>query len=555
MDKKILIIFLLSLILFGILFRFIAVNKDFTGEEVDFVRPAKYIKNTGHPIGYHSEQKGTAVSLFHPPMYIYLVSIMFQFGVNEFNIRIINVVFSILTSILIFLFCYNLIGEKKGKIIGLISSAFFLINYYILSSSILIDIDVLSVFFVFCFFFMMLMYYKTQKNKFLLLAGASMFFGLANRYPMMILSYFFVGIYYFLNKDLNFKKYLSVGFISSITAILIWILYCIFIEKGYFLYFILHNLSMGGEQFSNFKIYLGSFFLNISQFIRLFSFPATILMIWSWFYLFKEKNKEMKVLLIYVLSIFLFFIAIPRPAFGYPRYFMTIFPGVSILIGVFLYKNLKDFKLDKNKIIIILFSFTISLILLLFLNPQATFYSSDGLIKATNLPDFCFNLFASLPLFLVFFIKKDRRKVIILILIALVISYSFYFNIMFLNNNSHIKEVGNYLRENTREGEIIIAPKAVGYYAQRKVYVNDFQKPPINNLSLDFFLEYVKKSVENRKMTNEFFWEDGFYQGVLFEDFNPSEEELGMASYVVLSHPVKNVQPEKIIGDFYIYDR
>jgi len=553
MEKKFLIIFLITLILFGILFRFIAVNKDFTGEEVDFVRPAEYIKNSGHPIGYHSEQKGTAVSLFHPPMYIYLVSAMFQFWVNEFNIRIINVIFSILTAGLIFLFCYNLLED--GKIIGLISSAFFLINYYILSSSILIDIDVLSTFFVFGFFFMMLMYHKTQKNKFLFLAGASMIFGLANRYPMMILSYFFVGIYYFINKDLDFKKYLSIGFISSFIAILIWVLYCVFIEKGYFFYFILHNFSMGGEQFSNLGIYLGSFALNISQFIRLFTFPATILMILSWFYLFKEKNNEIKILLIYVLSIFLFFILIPRPAFGYPRYFMTIFPGVSILIGIFLYKNLKEIKLDKNKIIIIALSFILSLVLLLFLSPQLTLYASNGLIKATNLPDFCFNLFSSLPLLFVFFVRKEKRKkIFVLILIALMLSYCFYFDIKFLSHNSHTKEVGNYLKEKTGVDEIIIAPKAVGYYAERKVYVNDFQKPPIDNLSLSFFLKYIKKSLENRKMTNEFFWEDGFYQGVLFEDFNPSKEELGRASYIVLYHPVAGVQPEKIIGDFYIYD-
>ena len=62
--------------------------------------------------------------------------------------------------------------------------------------------------------------------------------------------------------------------------------------------------------------------------------------------------------------------------------------------------------------------------------------------------------------------------------------------------------------------------------------------------------EYIKKSAENRKMDDEFFWEKGIYSGVLFEDFNPSKQELEKASYIVLPHPVKDIVPEKIIGNF-----
>ena len=455
------------------------------------------------------------------------------------------------------MFCFILINGERGKIIGLISSAFFLINYYIFSSSILIDIDVLSAFFVFGFVFFILCYSKFKKDYFLVLAGIFLFCGLWNRYPMMILTYFFIGIYYLLDKDLkkDCKKYFFVGFIFSVIALLVWVLYSTFIESGYYFYFFSHNLNMGEEQLSNLIIYFGSFALNVSQFIRLFTFPAAILMIWTWFSLFKEKSKLISVLLIYVLSIFLFFMLIPRPAFGYPRYFMTIFPGVCILIGIFLYNNLKNVNLDNKKILLILLSFALSLSLLLFLNPQLTLYESSGLIKATNLPDFCFNLFASFPIFLVLFLKKQgRKKVLILILVVLILTYSFYFNIKFLNYNSHIKEVGGYLKENTEDDEIIIASKAIGYYAERRIYVNNFQKPPIENLSFSFLLEYIKKSAENRKMDDEFFWEKGIYSGVLFEDFNPSKQELEKASYIVLPHPVKDIVPEKIIGNFYIYN-
>src|SRR3989338_2407532 len=95
-------------------------------------------------------------------MYIFLLSVVFLFIENEISARLINIIFSLLTSILIYMFCtslltfnkdnkYNKENKEKGKIIGLISSAFFLFNYYILSSSVLIDIDALSMFFVFLF--------------------------------------------------------------------------------------------------------------------------------------------------------------------------------------------------------------------------------------------------------------------------------------------------------------------------------------------------------------------------------------------------------------------
>src|SRR3989338_2178708 len=147
---KIFAVSLVILILFGVFLRVASLNKDITGEETDFVKSAIAIKETGKPVYYHSEQQKNEIALSHPPMYIYLLSV---FSKNEITMRSINVIFSLLTALLIFLFCLKFFNKNTG----LIASSLFLINYYVLSSSLIIDIDVLSAFFVFAFVFCILM--------------------------------------------------------------------------------------------------------------------------------------------------------------------------------------------------------------------------------------------------------------------------------------------------------------------------------------------------------------------------------------------------------------
>ncbi len=555
--KNIAVFFLIILVLFGIGIRIFSLNKDFTGEETEFIKPAIAIKNTGYPIYYHSEQTPKEIFLSHPPMYIYLLAVLFKISISEISARILNISFSFLITILIFLFCKKIIGGEKSRVVGLISSAFFLINYYIFSSSVLIDIDVLSAFFVFGFVFFITYSYKNKKDYFLLLAGIFLFFGLANRYPIAIIVYFAIGVYYLLNEELRkqFKKYMFIGFFTFIIFTLIWGVYSILIlPNGNFFSFISHNINFGAEQFYNLVIYLGSFTLNISQFIRLFSLPVVLLMIFSFMYFLKEKNVAIRINLIYVLSILVFFLIVPRPALGYPRYFMSMLPGVSILISLFIYKNVRNTQLNKEEIIsILVISFLLSMSLLILFRPQLTVYASNGLIKATNLPDFIINLLTSFPLILTFLSKKEKRwDIFILMLIALALSYSLHFNYRLLTYDSHIKEVASYIKERTNESEIVIVPKAIGYYTGRRFYVNDNNKPELN-FSYSYLKEYFKRSFENPKMDDQFFWPKGFYGGTSFYGINPSEIELEKASYVVLYHSVGDYTPEKKIGDFYIY--
>lgn len=538
-------------VLLGIAARLISIDKEFTADEPDFVKAAEAIAKTGHPTFYHSEQQPRETALWHPPMYIYLASIAIFFSSDAMGIRAINVIFTILTAAAIFLFCINFFEEENKKIVGLIATSFFLINYYILSSSIIIDIDPSSMLFVFLFIFFLLLSYKKSNKGYLILSGVCLLLSIFNRYPIAFLVYVILGGYHLANKGLrkNFGGYLLLGILSASAFLIIWAGYSSYIEPGTFFSFIQHNAKLGSQQLSSLFIYGGSFVINLVQFVRLFTFPATILLIFSLFYFLKHGNDTTNFLLTSSFGVFLFFVLLPRPAFGYPRYFMTIMPGFSILIGLFVYRTLNKVR-NKKSIFRAFLVFFLTLFILLLLKPQLSNYSSDGLIKATNLPDFAFNLLASLPLLLIFLEKKVRKVSFVLFLTAMVLSYSLYFDLGFVLHSEATKEAGEYLRKNTGVEDLIIAPKSVAYYAERKVYVNENNKPAIE-FSKKGIINYLIKSLENRNMNSEFFWPKGFFSS--FYPPQPSLSEVKAAKYAVLYHPVQNKIPEKIIGEFFIY--
>lgn len=549
--KKSIVIFLIVVIIFGVFLRLFLLNSEFKGEETDFVKPAESIANNSRPIFYHSEQQPVEIALWHPPMYIYLMGEVFKFWKGEAAARSINLFFSLLTGLLIYFFCSKII-QKNGKEIGLISSAIFFINYYVLSSSIIIDIDVLSMFFVFSFFCCVIYYHKTKKDYLLFLGGISLIGSLANRYPMIIISYAFVFVYYLINPKFkkDVKPFLTIGVLGGAIFLILWGVYSFWMEVNFFS-FLFHNFELGKNQISNFRIYALSFVLNISQIIRLFTLPFILIFLTGIKKIFSKREYYFQILWLYSLSIFVFFLVIPRPAFGYPRYFLTAIPGICILIGIFIYEETQRVKFKDNLFLVGLIIFILSFNTLILLNPQLTSYEGNGLIKATNFPDFLLNLLGTFPVFFVFLFKKDRKKVLIICLITLLLSYSLFFDFKLILHKTNIKEVAEYLKKNTLENDTIITPKAVGYYSERKFYINENTKPELN-FSVEYLKKYLVKSWKNRNMDDEFFWSKGLYSG-LYNPY-PDEEELKQnISYVVLYHPVSGVEYEKKIGQFYVY--
>jgi 4-amino-4-deoxy-L-arabinose transferase-like glycosyltransferase len=555
MNKKLVYSFLGLLIIFGLIIIFLSLNKDITGEETDFVNPAIAIIKTGHPLFYQAEQLPSQLAVWHPPMYIYLLSVIIRFSTSIIAIRFLNVFAILITTFLIYYFSKKFLNQS-GKIIGVMASALFLINYYVISSSLLIDIDALSTLFTFSFIGFTLLYFKENKILSALLAGSSFLFALGNRYPIAIAVYIGIFLYLIINKEtrIHWKKYFMLGFISSMIFLTVWIWYSTIIEPGTFFGFLIHNAELGIQQFSGILLYASSFALNITQIIRLFTLPAIILFIFAWKYNLNKKDFYMGVILIYTSIILCLFIFIPRPAFGYPRYFFTIMPGFFILISAYIHDKVSDIKIKKEDFLFGIICFCVSLILLLMLNPQLTIYRNDGLIKATNLPGFIFNIFCISPILLIFLFKSEKRKLALIIcLIATLLSFNLYFDVKYVLNDSHINEVGVYLRENTNSEDIIICPKAIGYYYGGSFYSNDYYKPSLNSISKDFILIYLSESYKNIQMTKQFFWGDDLYGGVYVSSYTKPDKRLYDSKYIVTNYLSSENIPERIIGSYYIY--
>ena len=242
-KNKIFITLAIILIIFSIGIRLLSIDKDISAEESDFLKPAISLMETGHPIYYNSEQLKEELALWHPPMFLFSLSFISNFINIEIGARALNIFYSILTSFLIFLLAFKLSNKENKLFTGLLSSLIFLISYYSLSSSLLIDLDTSSALFIFIFISSLILARKENNYLYYFPASLSLTLALFNRYPIAILA-FGVSFLYFIKKDFkeknkNHSKFLFFsGLISIITFLLIWSFYSVIIEPNTFFSFI-----------------------------------------------------------------------------------------------------------------------------------------------------------------------------------------------------------------------------------------------------------------------------------------------------------------------------
>ena len=551
-KNKIFITLAIILIIFSIGIRLLSIDKDISAEESDFLKPAISLMETGHPIYYNSEQLKEELALWHPPMFLFSLSFISNFINIEIGARALNIFYSILTSFLIFLLAFKLSNKENKLFTGLLSSLIFLISYYSLSSSLLIDLDTSSALFIFIFISSLILARKENNYLYYFPASLSLTLALFNRYPIAILA-FGVSFLYFIKKDFkeknkNHSKFLFFsGLISIITFLLIWSFYSVIIEPNTFFSFINHNAKLGISQISSFKVYLVSFLINITQLIRLNTLPFIILSFLAISYYIKHRKEEFNLYILSSLTIIIFFILLPRPAFGYPRYFFSALPLLIIPLSFYINETLSRIKNKELKLSIIIS--IMSLIIILLLKPIPVFYTSKGLILSSNFFDLISYILPVLTLFLIIFMR-NKRIIFITSLFLIFILQSAYLSVIYLQHDSQTKEVGEFIKSVTSENDILISPKAVGYYSQRKFYNNDNNKPSFS-LSKDYIFEYLSKTYNSPNMDDKFFWPNDVYGG-LYPPY-PSKEELSEIDYAVTYYPLTDQILIKKLGDFYVY--
>ncbi len=543
-SKKFLIILAVVLILTGLLVRFGSLSKDFSADEISLAKAAYSFTNGNGLYFYQSEQYPDEVGLWHPPMYVSLLSLVFNLGFNEINARLLSVIFSIMTCLVIFLICRELF-KKDGIAIGVLSITLYMINFFSLSASIQIDTEPILVFFLVSFLYFAIKYDKTQSSSSAIFAVLALFLSLFTRLITPIAIFGVIWIYYLLTDRKKLWGYSKIGLVGTILFFAAWTAFSIISMPGTFWTIFEHTFRAGSEQMNNLSTYLVSFGITLIQFTRLMTFPAVILLGLA---LFNLKEKNLRMVKIYALTILLLFFLIPRPAFGFTRYFIPALPAFVILISAFIVQQIRAVNKKDWEIFAIIFPTT--LLFLILLQPWTTVYSSNGLIMSSNIPDFIINLCASIPLLFWLVTKTKSKRMLTLMLIAILIGYSVYFEFSLLNNKDYQKEVGKYINSKTGENDLIIATKEIGFYADRKVYDNACSKPSIA-FSISNLAEYAKKSLKNPEMDSEFFWPEGYYGGIC--NIEKTGLEKSEIKYAVLYHKIDNTAYEIRIGEFYIY--
>ena len=128
-KEKRMILILLILFL-NLLFTVPNLSKPFVLDEVTNVEAAKAIIATGSPVHYEHELEPSHHSLWHPPLYLYLLSMMFGvFGVSELSARLVSYLFFILIAYMLYRIALLVFTDSVKKYqIAIIALALFAIN-------------------------------------------------------------------------------------------------------------------------------------------------------------------------------------------------------------------------------------------------------------------------------------------------------------------------------------------------------------------------------------------------------------------------------------------
>jgi len=301
----------------------------------------------------------------HPPLFYWMTATSFKiFGVNEFAAKFISALLGVFTILLVYLIGYRVSNSYK---IGFFSAFVLLTTQPFLDLGRKCQLDVPLTFFITLSILFLIL--AIQKNeKFFILLGISTGFAILTKGLPAISILGIVFLFFILNKDFKFflslKFYLFVLFI--ILTLCIWVIPLIQVGEyknflnNYFASQIWRNIA-GVEALNS-----GSFFEKAQGYLWYIVVLAK--KYWPWFpflvlsfYFGFKRLKENKMLLIFMLWIFIVLLGFSLGETKFYRYLAPVYPGSAILIGVTFGEKISE-KLFKG---ILNFSLALLFILLL----------------------------------------------------------------------------------------------------------------------------------------------------------------------------------------------
>jgi len=328
-----------------------SMNQPFQGDEAVFSESAKAILKTGRPVFDYGQTMHNFENLKHPPLYNYIISLfILVFGESIYVLRSVSAIFNFLTVILVYLSARELLKNNKNCAgWGLFAAALYALNPLTIQSSVVMDIDggILNF-----FSYLFLYFYIKNKSSILLIGALSLvFFSKMSGAVMLFLS---MAVF---TLATEFKKALKIIWLFLAATV---IFLAVFWVYTYSL-----NLDFLSPFVHNFSAGVGEGMLSLTSILRMawafksfidFSIPflvALFIVVSIKFYkdisergFWDSEEKKAWLYGIFAMVSILVFTCIRANGYGFPKYFITALPAMSIFIS---YSLSKKFFLENKK--------------------------------------------------------------------------------------------------------------------------------------------------------------------------------------------------------------
>jgi 4-amino-4-deoxy-L-arabinose transferase-like glycosyltransferase len=316
-------------------------------------------------VPHHEHCEELKDSWLHPPLFYWMTAISFKiFGINEFAARFISASLGLCT--ILFVYFIGYITSKSHKV-AYLSGFVILTTHTFIDLSRKCQLDVPLTFFITLSIYLFILSIQKNENYYILL-GISTGLAILTKGLPAITIFCIILLYFILTKNLKaiLRPKFLLFFLFSILTICIWIIPLVHVGKFenfvdfYFTKQIALNFSRSeAAREMNFFGKFQSYFWYIGALAKKY---------WPWFpllilscYLGIKKLKKNKLVLIFILWIFILLFGYSLGSTKFFRYLAPIYPASALLIGTELADKISE-KLFKK---ILLFSLTFLITLLL----------------------------------------------------------------------------------------------------------------------------------------------------------------------------------------------
>lgn len=540
--KKIILIGLIIFLYLGLLS--FSVQNLFQGDEVEFIKASKSILETGKPIYQADLINKDFQGLWHPPLYIIILTIpQYFFGENPIALRSVAILCEILTIILIFLITSELVTKRK-LFWASFAAIIYTLNPLAVQSSIILDIDgsILNFFMVLFVYF----YIKNKSHGYLIPSLLLVFW---SKFSGTVILCGSLVTYTILTKNLKKIKQSMVIIISS--GLLFLLTFWIY-TRYYNLNFLM-PLKRGSIIDSLISIISGSFgsiaksLWSIKLFFY-FAIPFFILLFIILGYkfmknkIYKENDKLIYIGLIPLIVIIIFFI-VGSSTWNFPKYYILALPYISIFSAYVLSKI--DIRLNKQMYTFLAASLITALYFFIFLGdpliPEIQIFANKQyLMEAIPKILIRFLLYVIPPLIIFYLItiKAKIKNKTILILLFLTFTTAIYIDTT--------QATANYSTYNMYGTSGLKG--TIEYFKTNKIPTNQTAVYP----NLGYYLGYnnyydITQIYTNKEKINKYLFEEKNIQYIVI--LNKDFDRIGREDLN------KYYKGEKVIGDYYILKR